>query len=289
MKVDLPAGKYVLAVSGGVDSAVLLDVLSKMSNVELIVAHFDHGIREDSYKDADFVRSLANKYGLTYIHAEGNLGATASEEKARDARYNFLKKIQTSHNAHGIITAHHQDDVIETAIINVIRGTKRKGLTSLDTSPEILRPLLAYSKKQIKEYARANKIEWREDVTNTDERYLRNYIRRIVAERLSPSQRKKLLESIGDMREINQQIDELLALFSAQGTLDRSVFAGLDHQAAKEVLAHLLRENNVSFDRVRLEKLSTELKVARVGSTHDISGGWRCMIEPKVIRLYRVK
>jgi tRNA(Ile)-lysidine synthetase-like protein len=131
MKIQLPKGRYVVAVSGGVDSVVLLDALSKLPNLELVVAHLDHGIREDSIEDRRFVASLAASYGLVFEYGEGRLGSGASEATAREARYNFLRGVKMKHDAKAIITAHHQDDLIETAILNMLRGTGRKGLTSL--------------------------------------------------------------------------------------------------------------------------------------------------------------
>src|SRR5437764_343012 len=132
MDVVLPKpGKYVVAVSGGVDSVALLDMLARSDDLKLVVAHFDHGIRKDSAKDRKFVEDLAKNYDLPFVYEEGHLGSGTSEAVARGARYDFLHRVKKSHGAQAIITAHHQDDVLETAIINLLRGTGRKGLTSL--------------------------------------------------------------------------------------------------------------------------------------------------------------
>src|SRR5688572_27728765 len=131
MKINVAPGKYIVAVSGGVDSMVLLHLLSQHSQSELIVAHFDHGIRPDSAEDRKLVEKTAKKYGLEFVYREGELGPGASEAEAREARYGFLQIIKVKHNAKAIVTAHHQDDMLETAIINMLRGTGRKGLSSL--------------------------------------------------------------------------------------------------------------------------------------------------------------
>src|SRR3990172_5722177 len=132
--VDIKLGTYVVAVSGGVDSVVLLHLLVQkgqraegrgQSKYNFIVAHFDHGIREDSKLDRELVQELAKKYNLPFVYNQGNLGPKASEATARDARYAFLNKVKDSVSAQAIITAHHQDDVLETAIINLLRGTNR--------------------------------------------------------------------------------------------------------------------------------------------------------------------
>ena len=140
MKAELKPGKYVLAVSGGVDSIVLLDLLAKeIERDNLVVAHFDHGIRQGSATNREFVEGLAKNYGLEFFYEEGELGAKASEALARTKRYEFLNKIKKQTESDAIITAHHQDDVLETIIINLLRGTGRKGLSSLKNHPELVR------------------------------------------------------------------------------------------------------------------------------------------------------
>jgi tRNA(Ile)-lysidine synthase len=122
MAILIHPGKYVVAVSGGVDSVVLLDHLAGHPEYELVVAHFDHGIRDDSREDEAFVRSLAEKYNVPFESKREDLGKQASEELARDRRYAFLRSVAGKHNAQ-IITAHHADDAVETIAINLLRGT----------------------------------------------------------------------------------------------------------------------------------------------------------------------
>ena len=125
--IPLAPGTYIVAVSGGVDSIVLLDLLANQEKAKLIVAHFDHGIRNDSRDDRMFVQDLAVRYELPFVYDVGNLGQGASEAKAREARYTFLRGVRQAAGARSIITAHHEDDVLETAILNIMRGTGRKG------------------------------------------------------------------------------------------------------------------------------------------------------------------
>ncbi len=111
-------------------------------------------------------------------------------------RYDFLEEVRRHYNAQAIITAHHQDDVIETALLNLLRGTGRKGLSSLRSSDTIIRPLLAIPKQVIREYAETNTIEWHEDSTNKDDRYLRNFVRHQMVPRLTVSQKEYLLKEL---------------------------------------------------------------------------------------------
>ena len=103
------SNKYVVAVSGGVDSVVLLHMLAHRPDIELVVAHFDHGIRDYSVADAQFVKELADSYGLPFESRREKLGKQASEDLARSRRYAFLRSVADKHQAK-IMTAHHADD-----------------------------------------------------------------------------------------------------------------------------------------------------------------------------------
>lgn len=204
----------IVAVSGGIDSVVLLHLLKAEGNDEFIVAHVDHGIREDSAEDERLVRKLAQRYGLAYESVQLDLGTNASEEDAREKRYAWLRGIQQKHGADAIVTAHHQDDVIETIVINLIRGTGWRGVCSLRSTPTRLRPLLEKSRQQIVGYAIEHELQWRDDTSNDDVRYLRNYIRHGIANRLNAEQRSRLIGLYNDQvrlaAEIDQEVENLL-------------------------------------------------------------------------------
>ena len=266
MDVSVKPGKYVVAVSGGVDSVVLLDVLSKQKELDLVVAHFDHGIREDSANDRKFVEQLATHYGLPFVFAEGKLGSSASEATAREARYTFLRKAVKDSGAQAIITAHHQDDVLETAIINLLRGTGRKGLTSLSSRDDIVRPLLHIPKVELQEYAEQYNLTWHEDSTNSDTAHLRNYVRQMILPKLGKAGRQELLKLIYEQRTVNAQLDALLFERLDPGELPRTWFVGLPHSVAKEVMAAWLRLNKLTnFDTATLERAVVGAKTGRAG------------------------
>ena len=167
----------VVAVSGGVDSVALLDLLVAAGHQKLIVAHFDHQIRgQASARDAEFVRQLARKYSLKYELCHGGLGARASEAEARAARYQFLRAVAMNHQAE-LVTAHHFDDVVETIALNLTRGTGWRGLAVMRAA-DVWRPLLNFTKDQLYDYANARGLAWCEDATNQNPKYLRNRLRR---------------------------------------------------------------------------------------------------------------
>jgi tRNA(Ile)-lysidine synthase len=152
MEVNLEPGVYVVAVSGGVDSVVLLNMLSMQSDLKLVVAHYDHGTRKDSENDRHFVDNLAKTYHLPFVFDMGTLGYDASEAIARTYRYQFLEKVRTATGARAILTAHHQDDLLETMFINVLRGTGRKGISPMQTNTYVTRPLLGMTKQMLLDY-----------------------------------------------------------------------------------------------------------------------------------------
>jgi tRNA(Ile)-lysidine synthase len=167
------AKKKILAVSGGVDSVAMLHMFRE--DPEVVVAHFDHGIRPNAHSDALFVEGLATAYGLPYEVGYGELGDGASEAAAREARYNFLNRV--ARERHGVIyTAHHADDSIETVAINLLRGTGWRGLAPF-TDDKIERPMMHYSKRNILRYAAEHGLRFRLDQSNSDDRYLRNRVR----------------------------------------------------------------------------------------------------------------
>jgi tRNA(Ile)-lysidine synthase len=275
MKIDIRPGKYIVAVSGGVDSMVLLHALAQMAGdagfeLELVVAHFEHGIREDSIKDQALVEATARAYGLPYVYERGFLGARASEAQAREARYAFLRKVRAGQGADAIVTAHHQDDVVETAIINMIRGTSSRGLSALKSAGDIVRPLLGATKGELLAYAAEHTVHWREDSTNQDTRYLRNYIRLQLLPKLTPAGREAFLHAVASAADLNQQIDSLLLPHIKSERMDRRWFIQLPHMVAREAMAAWLRQFGVAFDRKAIERLVVFGKTAQPGKLASV-------------------
>lgn len=299
MKVNVEPGKYIVAVSGGVDSVVLLHLLSQMqasvissldlvknsktrsqkpdhaNSLELVVAHFDHGIRHDSADDSKFVAELAKKYGLKFEHKAEKLGQDASEELARNRRYKFLESVIKKHDAMAIITAHHSGDVLETAIFNLLRGTGRGGLTSLKSTDKIVRPLLNYKKSDILKYAKQNSLEWREDPTNKSLIYTRNRVRKFLFE-VPTSSKEKLDEIIGKSTARNLEMDELVQGIFDYGydkqkqSFDRQFFVSLPHKIATELLVYWLKQLGAKYDKKLVEKLVNDLKTLPLGAKTDV-------------------
>jgi len=258
---------YVVAVSGGVDSVVLLDKLAKSAEHSLTVAHFDHGIRPESADDAAFVRALATRYGLPFEVERAELGPDCSEETARIHRYDFLRRVAAKSGG-TLVTAHHQDDVIETIAINLTRGTGWRGLAVMNDRT-IERPLLDLRKQELYAYAVDNGLEWVEDATNGSDTYLRNRLRRSLG-RLDRSSRERL---VGLYRlqlrlafEIKQESRRLM-------TNDRHFLTMVDDSVASELIREILCREGCSLTRPQRARMSLAIKTARAGSILQAGDG----------------
>ena len=259
--------KYLIAVSGGVDSVVLLDMLAK-KHENILVAHFDHGIREDSKEDAIFVRQLAVKYGVKFFTKREELGANASEEKARRARYKFLRELSEKQNA-TIVTAHHLDDVVETIIINMVRGTGWRGLAVLNAE-DIYRPLINFKKQEIINYAKQNNLKWREDSTNSLNVYMRNIVRHKID--LSNEQKNELQilhqEQIRLAEEIKSEVTSLLKSIKNDNKISRYFINSIDQASAYEIIRELTKGE---LTPSQIDSVINAIKTQRNGTIFEAS------------------
>ncbi len=214
----------VLAVSGGVDSMVLLDLVSRNHPYDkIVVAHFDHSLRwDESDGDRDFVAEFCKRANLLFefekvdIRTLSEIEHMSIESSARKYRYAFLTSIAERHQARYILTAHHLDDRIETAIFNLIRGSKLGGIHAMrefatrNSQFTILRPLLQTTKEDILLYAEREGILYREDSSNTNPTYLRNHLRHNILplfSQINPQYRRALENFITYTEDLKDWID----------------------------------------------------------------------------------
>ncbi|HET6746826.1 MAG TPA: tRNA lysidine(34) synthetase TilS [Candidatus Saccharimonadales bacterium] len=264
--------KCLVAVSGGVDSVALLDMLVKQGAYELLVAHFDHGIRQDSQGDARFVEALAKKYSLPFFTKREELGPHASEEEARGQRYSFLRHVAKEQGAI-IATAHHADDIVETVAINIIRGTGWRGLAVMGAK-DIIRPLSTLRKSEIYAYALENRLEWVEDDTNATDKYLRNRVRSQIARLVDDGTKQQLLELWKAQAVCRQEIEgEAIRTLSAAHH-SRYFFTCIDSNVALELLRRrIYADLGVTLLTSQLERGLLAIKVALPGSIVQLGRG----------------
>ena len=259
---------YIAAISGGVDSVVLLDMLSKGKD-KVIVAHVDHGIRDDSADDARFVRGLAQKYGYIYKEKRLNLGPAASEEQARQGRYEFLFELAGTYDAL-IVTAHHGDDLAETIAINLRRGTGWRGVAVLNRDG-IVRPMLAYCKADMYDYALTHHLEWAQDKSNLDHRYLRNRLRAQLRPKLTRQTRDALVALRRKQASLAQSIGQELSSILSQNNNLRHLLTCVDSQTGTELLgAYIFNAGGVRPTRPQLERALVAVKTAKSGTTYHV-------------------
>lgn len=262
---------YVVAVSGGVDSIVLLDKLVKDGRHTLIVAHFDHGIRNNSFEDARFVERVARKYTLPFETVREELGSQTSEEVARTRRYAFLRMVAKKYKAI-IVTAHHLDDLVETVAINFIRGTGWRGLAVFDAQRSgVERPLIGTEKKELLRYAHEHSLEWREDATNASDRYLRNRLRPQV-QALTHDQKYQILALNSAQKELRHSIEAEVRnkIDITAKEQSRYVFIMLPQTVALEYLRTLTKGLLTLPQRKRL---LGAIKVAQPGTIFEAGSG----------------
>jgi tRNA(Ile)-lysidine synthase len=183
----LEKSKLLVAVSGGLDSMVLVYLCQKL-DLNFSLAHCNYKLREiESNYDEDFIKSYAKTNSIELFTTSFDTNSYASLTKqsiqmaARKLRYEWFELLQEQHGFDFVLTAHHADDNLETFLINLSRGTGLEGLTGIPAiNGSIIRPLLEFTRTEILDFATAKNLKWREDSSNKKVLYLRNNIRHSI-------------------------------------------------------------------------------------------------------------
>ena len=254
-----PGAHLVVGVSGGADSVCLLRLLCEIQeewDLTLSVVHINHGIRgQEADEDAAYVAQLAKRWHLPFFLVEEDVPKLAreqglsEEEAGRELRYREFESIRQSRGANGIAVAHHQEDQAETVLFQLLRGSGVRGLTGmLPKRGHIVRPLLGMSRREIEEYLAKEKIFYRQDSTNDDIHYARNYIRKelfpLLEQRLNQQVVRHLAELAGDAGQWCEYIDE-----QAKPVVERLLQRQKEGELTLDIKA-LLQEKKVIRDEV---------------------------------------
>ncbi len=213
--------RLLLALSGGLDSVVLLDLLDRLRHeldLGLHVAHFDHQLRPDSGGDSRFAAELAAARGLPCTCGSGDVAGHARrhrlslEAAARELRYAFLDEVALATGCQYLALAHHADDQAETLLLRLLRGSGTTGLGAMRPVRQgrYLRPLLAVERNVLATYAQTEGLEFREDPSNRDLRFVRNRVRRELIPQLQAQYNPALVQVLGRTAQILQAEDSLL-------------------------------------------------------------------------------
>ncbi len=220
-----PGSKVLVALSGGIDSVTLTHALLelkgflKLSGIAL--AHFNHMLRRESEIEERFSKELAKELGLEIHVGREDVGRVARrerenlEETARKLRYSFLRRVKEEGGFDLIATAHHLNDLVETALIWLVRGAGLEGLIGFEPREgDVVRPLYMATREEIRSYAEAKGLRWIEDTSNTDERFFRNRLRRRVIpvlKEVNPNLEETFLRARRILKDENHLIETLSA------------------------------------------------------------------------------
>jgi tRNA(Ile)-lysidine synthase len=222
----LKGKKLLLAVSGGLDSMVLLHLFQQL-DYEIVVLHCNFQLRGlESFGDQQFIQEYTSQHNIQLSFTQFDTEAFANDYKlsiqiaARELRYSWFYEQLEIQDGDYILTAHHADDNLETFLINLSRGTGLDGLTGIPAQNDsIIRPLLPFTRKEIEEYAANQDLKWREDSSNASDKYLRNKIRHHlipVLKELNPNFMSSFEKTQGYLQESKELVDDAAVMVFQQ-------------------------------------------------------------------------
>ncbi|MGX7202077.1 tRNA lysidine(34) synthetase TilS [Enterococcus plantarum] len=220
-KYWLPYQKVLLAVSGGVDSMVLLELMqtaAQKDHLKLVVAHVDHQLRLESKAEAEYLKSYCQQKEIPYFSKvwERSDKTKNTEALAREFRYDFFTKLMEQENIPVLLTAHHSDDQAETILMKLTRGSALPNLVGIRATQsfgkgKLTRPLLIFSKERLEQFAKESTIVYFEDSSNRSDAYMRNRLRHQVVPILK-KENQKFLQHMADFSEQIALADEIIQL-----------------------------------------------------------------------------
>ncbi|MFK7780504.1 MAG: tRNA lysidine(34) synthetase TilS [Candidatus Gracilibacteria bacterium] len=252
--------KIILACSTGPDSIFLLHkILETKYKDNLVVCYFNHKLRPEADEEEIWIEKLGKKYGFKVEIAEANIKEIRNklypskglEEVAREKRYAFLNAILNIYESDKVITGHHLDDKIETFFFNLVRGSKLTGLINMtEKSGAILRPLLNTEKKDILNYLKKNKLEYKIDETNFDTSITRNKLRHDIIpkfEQINSNYKNNLNNLITYLEEVKENIDKQIIEFLnkyPKNEFNITDYNSLSSLLQKEIIRHIFYISN---------------------------------------------
>lgn len=300
--LGLPRGSALVAVSGGPDSLALLRLLSRSpaaAGLVLHVAHADHGIHPDSAAVAEAVRAAAAHYGVPAHVTRLLLGAAATETRARESRYAWLSRLAAGVGASVIMTAHHQDDQVETILMRVLAGSGPAGLAGIATRRgRLFRPLLPFRREELAEYLHLAGVGSWSDPANLDPRHQRSWIRNsllpILREKLPDVDRRLL--AVGRQAAANRMawdglLDSVpgLDLMLEPGGVSVAVtpLKGYDSGILRALLLALGRRAGCPIGPARAARVERLLVGGRSGAVAELGAGCAAELSFDRLRLFR--
>ena len=303
MQLQLNNQTIILAVSTGIDSMVLLDLVQQLRNVKVIVCHVNHHRREQSNEEQQYITKYCKENNLKCYVEELYFEDTKNfQEAARIKRYQFFEKILKLEHAKYLLTAHHATDNLETILIRLIKSSSHKGYAGIEQLQQIddyyiYRPLLKLTKQDIYNYQQTKQIRYYNDESNDHDDYLRNRIRHNIIpemEKENPSLYKAIEIYQQHILETNKMLFEQINCFinnevSAQNniisfTLDS--FLQLSDYLKEQVLFEILKKYNLS--KTLIEELIDQIKTTKTTIINNISSELTMIKEYCLIKFGKV-
>ena len=307
---SLKSGKRIaVALSGGLDSVVLLDTVckaqAKNTQTQIYAFHIHHGLQKQADDWLIFCEKLAKKYKIHFdfrlLHLTSSQEQGNIEARARAGRYEALTDLCTEYGINDLLLAHHQNDQAETVLLQLLRGAGVAGAAGMPRSRELgikegkitlWRPLLEQSKQELESYAKEHKLKWIEDPSNQDSKYRRNAIRKTIIpalEKIQPDAIANLARSAGLLGEAQALLDRLARQDGKNIILKDGVqlkqlleLAKKDLPAANNLLRFWLKTNGLTMpSQERLAAWWSDLNTVKAGAQLE----WAH--DEKSIRLWR--
>ena len=269
----------LLGLSGGADSSVLFDILSKIKNINLIAIHFNHNWRGiESDNDEKFAYNLAKSKNIPFYSEKTDNNDKKTETMARELRYAFFEKCREKFRADAVFLAHNKNDNIETLIYRLIKGTGPRGLKSiLKIRDCFYRPLLDFTRDEIIDYAKENNVQYITDNSNFDTKYKRNLIREEIIP-LMKEINPEVINSISSFIKVNIMQQNLLdkiiletkkEIFEGDKIL-RDKFLSLDKELKFEIINSKVYDNKIYMINSKIEKCDREV-ILKEGINHFLN------------------
>ena len=254
--IDLESKTLLVAASGGPDSMALLDMLKNLQakkNFQLMAAHFNHQLREDSEEESELLKKYCDEKNVPLFIAKWpkeEQPQVGIEAAARHARYAFLTQIAKENKADYLLTAHHGDDLLENILLKFIRSGNPEEMNSLQRVGEmhgvkLLRPLLGYSKDELLQYNQAHRIDFITDLTNQADETMRNRLRHHVVKLLKKENPALIKNALFFSQKMDELIDYVDEKNIAVGQLER--FLNVAYRIKSEKLKRLTTKERTFF------------------------------------------
>ena len=266
--INIEKEKYlIIGTSAGPDSMALLHYLKNNTNKQIICCHINHNVRKESKEEEEYLKKYCQKNNIIFEstmikeYKENNF-----ENEARKKRYSFYKKIINKYKAKYLFLAHHGDDLIETIIMKIIRGSNIEGYAGIKEISKkdnyyIIRPLLKYTKEDLINYNKINHIKYYTDQSNYDNKYTRNRIRNTILPILkeeNPNIHKNFLKYSKTLLEYNEYINKetkkIMNKLYINNKLKINSFIEQDKFIQKNILYNILNNYYNNKDNIVTEK-----------------------------------